>query len=150
MTDLQALAKAHLMLHFTDMAAYAERPIPIIERGEGCQVIDDAGNRYIDGLSGLYCTNLGHSHGDELGRAAHEQMRALPFTSNWTVAHPRSIELAARIADLAPGRARARVLHLRRLRGGRVRVEAGAASTTRRTASRSAARRSRARTRTTG
>ena len=102
MTDYQALAKAHLMLHFSDMAAYAERPIPIIERGEGCRVIDDAGNRYIDGLSGLYCTNLGHSHGDELGRAAHEQMRALPFTSNWTVAHPRSIELAARIADLAP------------------------------------------------
>jgi adenosylmethionine-8-amino-7-oxononanoate aminotransferase len=102
MTDHQALAKAHLMLHFTDMAAYAERPIPIIERGEGCRVIDDAGNRYIDGLSGLYCTNLGHSYGDELGRAAHDQMRALPFTSNWTVAHPRSIELAARIADLAP------------------------------------------------
>jgi adenosylmethionine-8-amino-7-oxononanoate aminotransferase len=102
MTDYQALATAHLMLHFSDMAAYAERPIPIIERGEGCRVIDDAGNRYIDGLSGLYCTNLGHSHGDELGRAAHEQMRALPFTSNWTVAHPRSIELAARIADLAP------------------------------------------------
>ena len=70
MTDHQALAKAHLMLHFSDMAAYAERPIPIIERGEGCHVFDDAGNRYIDGLSGLYCTNLGHSHGDELGRAA--------------------------------------------------------------------------------
>jgi adenosylmethionine-8-amino-7-oxononanoate aminotransferase len=101
-TDLQAKAKAHLMLHFTDMAAYAERPIPIIERGEGCHVVDADGNRYIDGLSGLYCTNLGHSHGDELGRAAHEQMRTLPFTSNWTVAHPRSIELAARIAGLAP------------------------------------------------
>jgi len=102
MTDHQALAKSHLMLHFTDMAAYAERPIPIIESGEGCRVTDDAGNRYIDGLSGLYCTNLGHSYGDELGRVAHEQMRTLPFTSNWTVAHPRSIELAARIANLAP------------------------------------------------
>jgi adenosylmethionine-8-amino-7-oxononanoate aminotransferase len=102
MTDLQSLAKAHLMLHFSDMAAYADRPIPIIERGEGCHVYDAAGNRYIDGLSGLYCANLGHSHGDELGRAAHEQMRTLPFTSNWTVAHPRSIELAARIGALAP------------------------------------------------
>jgi adenosylmethionine-8-amino-7-oxononanoate aminotransferase len=101
MTDLQSLAKAHLMLHFSDMSAYADRPIPIIERGEGCHVYDDAGNRYIDGLSGLYCANLGHSHGDELGRAAHEQMRTLPFTSNWTVAHPRSIELAARIGALA-------------------------------------------------
>ena len=101
-TDLQTQAKAHLMLHFSDMAAYAERPIPVIERGEGVHVYDDAGNRYIDGLSGLYCANLGHSYGDELGRAAHEQMRTLPFTSNWTVAHPRSIELATRIAALAP------------------------------------------------
>jgi adenosylmethionine-8-amino-7-oxononanoate aminotransferase len=84
------------------MAAYAKRPIPIIARGEGCHVYDAAGQRYIDGLSGLYCANLGHSHGEEIGRAALEQMRTLPFTSNWTVAHPPSVELAARIAELAP------------------------------------------------
>ena len=99
---LQRLAHDHLMLHFSDLAAYAEREIPIIERGEGVHVYDVAGRRYIDGLSGLYCVNLGHSHGDELGRAAHEQMRRLPFTSNWTVAHPPAIELAAHIASLAP------------------------------------------------
>jgi adenosylmethionine-8-amino-7-oxononanoate aminotransferase len=99
---LQHLAHDHLMLHFSDNAADAEREIPIIERGEGVHVYDTAGRRYIDGLSGLYCANLGHSHGDEIGRAAHEQMRRLPFTSNWTVAHPPSIELAARIAELAP------------------------------------------------
>ena len=99
---IQGLAKQHLMLHFSDMSAYADREIPVIERGEGCHVYDDAGRRYIDGLSGLYCLNLGHSHGDEVGRAALNQMRRLPFTSNWTVAHPPSIELAARIAALAP------------------------------------------------
>ena len=124
MTDLQSLAKHHLMLHFTDMAAYAERPIPIIERGEGCHVYDDDGRRYIDGLSGLYCVNLGHSHGDEIGRAAHEQMRTLPFTSNWTVAHPRSIELAARLGRARPARPRPGLLHLGRLGGGRVGLEA--------------------------
>jgi adenosylmethionine-8-amino-7-oxononanoate aminotransferase len=99
---LQDLARAHLMLHFSDMAAFAERDIPIIERGEGCHVHDVSGRRYIDGLSGLYCVNLGHSHGDEIGRVAHEQMARLSFTSNWTVAHPPSVELAARIAALAP------------------------------------------------
>jgi len=90
------------MLHFSDMSAYADREIPVIERGEGCHVYDRAGRRYIDGLSGLYCLNLGHSHGDEIGRAALDQMRRLPFTSNWTVAHPPSIDLAARVAELAP------------------------------------------------
>jgi adenosylmethionine-8-amino-7-oxononanoate aminotransferase len=90
------------MLHFSDMASYAEADIPIIERGEGCHVFDLEGRRYIDGLSGLYCVNLGHSHGDRIGDAAAAQMRRLPYTSNWTVAHPPGIELAARLAELSP------------------------------------------------
>jgi adenosylmethionine-8-amino-7-oxononanoate aminotransferase len=100
---LRSLAQQHLMLHFTDMAAYAEGDrLPIVERGEGCHVYDVEGRRYIDGLSGLYCVNLGHSHGEAIGEAAAAQMRRLPFTSNWTVAHPPGIELATRLAELAP------------------------------------------------
>ena len=99
---LQKLAKQHLMLHFTDMTAYDDDEMTIIERGEGVHVFDQHGTRYIDGLSGLYCVALGHSHGDEIGAAAHEQMKSLSYSSNWTVAHPPAIELATRIADLAP------------------------------------------------
>jgi adenosylmethionine-8-amino-7-oxononanoate aminotransferase len=101
MTELQNLAHQHLMLHFSDMTTPAEE-IPVIVRGEGSHVFDESGRRYIDGLSGLYCLNLGHSHGEELGAAAASQMAKLPFTSNWTVAHPPAIELAARLAELAP------------------------------------------------
>ena len=46
---------------------------------------------------------LGYSHGDEIGQAAHEQMKELPFYTNWSYAHPRAIELAAEVASLAPG-----------------------------------------------
>ncbi|HKJ35813.1 MAG TPA: aspartate aminotransferase family protein [Solirubrobacterales bacterium] len=98
---LQELAKQHLMLHFSDMTVDSGE-LTVIERGEGYYVFDGDGNRYIDGLSGLYCANLGHSHGEEIGQAAHEQMIKLPFVSNWTVAHPSSIEAAAKIAELAP------------------------------------------------
>lgn len=98
---LQELAKQHLMLHFSDMSVDSSE-IKVIDRGEGYHVFDSEGNRYIDGLSGLYCASLGHSHGEEIGAVAAEQMAKLPFTSNWTVAHPSSIEAAARIADLAP------------------------------------------------
>jgi adenosylmethionine-8-amino-7-oxononanoate aminotransferase len=101
MTHLQELAKQHLMLHFADMSVAAE-DIPVIVRGEGSHIFDDEGNRYIDGLSGLYCLNLGHSHGEELGALAATQMATLPYTSNWTVAHQPSIELATRLAELAP------------------------------------------------
>ena len=101
MTQLQDQAKRHLMLHFSDMTTPAEE-IPVIVRGEGSHVFDEAGNRYIDGLSGLYCLNLGHSHGEELGAKAAAQMATLPFTSNWTVAHPPAIELATALAERAP------------------------------------------------
>ena len=99
---LQNAARDHLMLHFTEMASFAERELPIIERGDGCYVYDAHGRRFIDGLSGLFCVNVGHGYGDELGQAAHEQMRELGFTPSWTQAHPRTIELAEGIASLAP------------------------------------------------
>jgi adenosylmethionine-8-amino-7-oxononanoate aminotransferase len=89
------------MLHFSDMTLDAE-DIPVLVRGDGCHIYDDLGNRYIDGLSGLYCTNLGHSHGEEIGAAAAAQMATLPFTTNWTTAHPPSIDLSAKLAELAP------------------------------------------------
>jgi adenosylmethionine-8-amino-7-oxononanoate aminotransferase len=100
--DLQALARRHLWMHFTRMGAYAHEELPIIERGEGCYVYDNHGRRYLDGLSALYCVNIGHGR-SELGEAAAEQARQLGFYTNWSYAHPPSIELAARVARLAPG-----------------------------------------------
>ena len=53
-------------------------------------------------LSGLFTVQIGYSYGDELGQAALEQMRKLPYYTNWTFAHPPAAELAARLAELAP------------------------------------------------
>jgi adenosylmethionine-8-amino-7-oxononanoate aminotransferase len=101
--DLQALAKRHLWMHFTRMGSYEEgAEVPVIVRGDGCYVYDEHGKRYLDGLSALYCVNAGHGRA-ELGEAAARQARELGFYTNWSYAHPRSIELAARISALAPG-----------------------------------------------
>jgi adenosylmethionine-8-amino-7-oxononanoate aminotransferase len=100
--DLQELARRHLWMHFTRMGAYAEHEVPIIVRGEGCYVYDEHGKRYLDGLSALFCVNAGHGRA-ELGEAAARQARELGFYTNWSYAHPRAIELAARVASLAPG-----------------------------------------------
>ncbi len=99
--DLQELARRHLWMHFTRMGAYADHEIPVIVRGDGCYVYDDHGRRYLDGLSALYCVNVGHGR-EELADAAAAQARELAFYTNWSYAHPASIELAARIAELAP------------------------------------------------
>jgi adenosylmethionine-8-amino-7-oxononanoate aminotransferase len=101
--DLQQAARDHLWLHFTRMGGYREAEVPIIVRGEGCHLYDLAGNRYLDALAGLFAVQIGYSYGDEMGRAAHEQMRELPFYTNWSYAHPRAIELAHEIAQLTPG-----------------------------------------------
>ncbi len=106
MTDpatLQKLAKRHLMMHFTSHGRYDSEDVPIISRGEGCWLWDTNGKRYFDGMSGLFCTQIGHSFGAELGEAAAKQMAELPFFINWSYAHPRVIELSAKIAELAPG-----------------------------------------------
>jgi adenosylmethionine-8-amino-7-oxononanoate aminotransferase len=99
--DLQELAQRHLWLHFTRLGAHGAPAMPIITRGEGCYVYDDQGRRYLDGLSALFCVNVGHGRA-ELAEAAAAQARELAFFSNWSYAHPRAIELAARVAALAP------------------------------------------------
>jgi adenosylmethionine-8-amino-7-oxononanoate aminotransferase len=99
---LQELAKRHLWMHFTRMGAYVDGEVPIIERGEGAYVYDEHGKRYLDGLSALFCVNAGHGRA-ELGEAAAAQVRELDFYITWSYAHPRAIELATRVASLAPG-----------------------------------------------
>jgi adenosylmethionine-8-amino-7-oxononanoate aminotransferase len=102
-TELQEKARRHLWMHFTRMGAYDEaHEIPIITRGEGSYVYDEHGKRYLDGLSALFCVNAGHGRA-EIGEAAAAQVKELGFYTNWSYAHPKAIELAARIAALAPG-----------------------------------------------
>jgi adenosylmethionine-8-amino-7-oxononanoate aminotransferase len=100
---LQEHARRNLWLHFTRMGDYGpDHEVPIIVRGEGPYVWDEHGNRFLDGLSGLFCVNVGHGR-EEIGDAMAAQVRELDFTTNWSYAHPRAIELATRIAELTPG-----------------------------------------------
>jgi len=102
-STLQAMARRHLWMHFTRMSSFDdEHEIPIITRGEGCYVYDEHGKRYLDGLSALFCVNIGHGRAD-IAQAGADQAKELGFFTNWSYAHPRAIELAARVAELAPG-----------------------------------------------
>ena len=98
--QLQQAARDHLWLHFTRMGG---QDAPIIMRGDGCYLEDSNGKRYLDALAGLFAVQVGYSYGEEMGQAALEQMRELPFYTNWSYAHPRAIELAYEIAQLTPG-----------------------------------------------
>ena len=101
--QLQQAARDHLWLHFTRMGGYRDAEVPIIVRGDGCYLEDANGKRYLDALAGLFAVQIGYSHGEEVGQAALAQMKELPFYTNWSYAHPRAIELAHEVAQLAPG-----------------------------------------------
>jgi adenosylmethionine-8-amino-7-oxononanoate aminotransferase len=99
---LQRSAHEHLWMHFTDHSRWADADIPIIVRGEGAYIWDADGRKYLDGLAGLYVTQVGHGRA-ELADAAAAQARELAFHPIWSYAHPRAIELAERLAAYAPG-----------------------------------------------
>jgi adenosylmethionine-8-amino-7-oxononanoate aminotransferase len=100
---LRAQAQESLWLHFARLGEYTRgKQLPIITEGEGCHLEDADGNRYLDALAGLFAVQIGYSHGEEMGEAAAAQLRELPFHTNWSLAHPRSIELAAELRELTP------------------------------------------------
>ena len=102
MRAMQEKAKRHLWMHFSRMGAYEDHDIPVIVRGEGPYVWDHRGKRYLDGLAGLFTSQLGHGR-TELAEAAGKQASELAYFPIWTYAHPKAIELADKIAGLAPG-----------------------------------------------
>ena len=100
--DLGVRAQRHLIMHFTGAATYRETPPKVMVSGEDCWLTDSTGQRYLDALAGLFCVNVGYSHGREIGEAVAAQLAELPFYSNWGYAHPPSVRLAAKVAQLAP------------------------------------------------
>lgn len=92
----------HLIHPLTDHSQLRETGTLVLARGEGCELVDEDGRRLIDGMAGLWTVNLGHGRVD-LIEAAAAQMRELPYAATFGgVASRRAIELAERIATLAP------------------------------------------------
>jgi adenosylmethionine-8-amino-7-oxononanoate aminotransferase len=100
-SGLSDSARDHLWMHFTRLSAYQRAPVPVIVRGSGPYVWDTAGKRYLDGLSGLFTVQAGHGR-TELAEAAYKQAAELAYFPLWSYAHPKAVELAERLASLAP------------------------------------------------
>ena len=126
--ELTTASTDHLWRHFTAAGA----PQLVIERGEGCYIWDNEGNRYLDALSALYCVNIGYGPWPEITEAAQKQLDAA------SVLH----ELG-RLRDAARARAR-RQAHRARARS------TSAASSSSAAVPRRSRRRSRSRASTTG
>ncbi len=93
---------AHTAHPYTHLKRHLQTGPLVITRGEGIHVYDEAGNAYIEGLAGLWCTCLGFSE-ERLIRAAERGLRQLPFYHGFGgKAAPPTIDLAAKLIELAP------------------------------------------------
>ena len=100
--QIQQLDSAHFLHPFTDFKDLAGRGARVITRADGIYIWDSDGHRLLDAMSGLWCVNAGYGR-RELADAAHQQMMTLPFyNSFFQTTNVPAVQLAARLASLAP------------------------------------------------
>ncbi len=87
---------------YTKASAVADGPLPVIVRGEGIYLFDDAGNRYIDAISSWWACGLGHGH-PRIVQAIQRQAETLQHSILGNLSHPNALELANQLSELAGG-----------------------------------------------
>lgn len=98
--EWQALDAQHNLHPFTTFKEIVDKGARIISRADGVYIYDVDGNRILDGMSGLWCVNIGYGR-EELVQAAARQMRELPFYNQFfQCSHPPAIELARQLTEI--------------------------------------------------
>lgn len=100
--DLWQKDKNHFIHPFTDFSVFHENGCDLITDSDGIYVEDAHGNRFIDGIAGLWCVNVGHGRA-EIGQAMAEQATRMAYFSTFNnLSNAPATELAAKLAELAP------------------------------------------------
>ncbi len=100
--DLKALDQAHHLHPFTDFHEYAKNGGRIISKAEHIYIYDSDGNEMLDGMSGLWCCNLGYSQ-QGIVDAIFKQLNELPYYNNFfKCSNQPAVELAKALVDVAP------------------------------------------------
>lgn len=102
-SELRQLDRDHLWHPFTPMQAWRDEDFPVIKAGDGFDLIDVNGRRYLDGISSLWCNVHGHRV-PEIDRAIEDQLHQVAHTTLLGLASEPSILLAKRLVDITPPR----------------------------------------------
>src|SRR5689334_9368334 len=99
---IQQLDSAHYLHPFTDHQALAEKGARVMVRGDGIWLWDSEDNRILDGMSGLWCVNIGYGR-TSMADAVYKQMQTLPFyNSFFNTTNVPAVQLAALLVELSP------------------------------------------------
>ena len=100
---LWEMDRAHSLHPWTNFGSFEEKGALVISRGEGAYLWDSDGNRYLDAVGGLWCTNIGLGR-REMADAISDQVLNLAFSNTFVdMTNAPSALLAAKLASLAPG-----------------------------------------------
>ena len=100
--DIQAKDHAHYLHPFTDHKALGEKGVRVMVRGEGIYLWDSEGKKLLDGMSGLWCVNVGYGR-KSIAQAVYEQMETLAFyNSFFNTTNLPAVQLAEKLAQIAP------------------------------------------------
>ena len=100
--QLEQADKQYLWHPFTQQQDWEAEAQLIIERAEGCYLIDIEGKRYLDGISSLWVNVHGHRR-QEINQAIAAQLELVAHSTFLGLTHPSAIEFAQRLVRLAPG-----------------------------------------------
>ena len=93
----------HNIHPWTDFSSFKEEGSLVMSHSDGAYVFDSDGNRFMDGIGGLWCVNIGYGN-DEMAQAIADQVRQIPYYSTFNhLTTPPAATLAAKLAELTPG-----------------------------------------------
>jgi putrescine aminotransferase len=99
---IQEMDSAHFLHPFTDFKDLASRGARVMVRGEGIYLWDSEGKRSLDGMSGLWCVNVGYGR-KSISDAVYAQMQQLPFyNSFFNTTNIPAVELAKTLVEISP------------------------------------------------
>jgi adenosylmethionine-8-amino-7-oxononanoate aminotransferase len=100
--DLRQKDRDHFLHPWTHYPSLDARGCLVLSEGEGAYVYDTDGKRYLDGIGGLWCVNVGYGR-EEIARAMADQARRLAFYNTFVdTTNPPAAQLSAKLAEIAP------------------------------------------------
>ena len=103
--DTQALRQKdidHNIHPWTNFGSFTDEGSLVMSHSDGAYVFDSDGNKFIDGIGGLWCVNIGYGN-DEMAQAIADQVRQIPYYSTFNhITTPPAVNLAAKLAELTP------------------------------------------------
>jgi len=101
--EIDKIDRRHTLHPWADLATAPTQGDLVITRGAGYHVSDSEGNRYLDGIAGMWCVNVGYGNQEMVEAIASQTEKLVYYTPFGAMTNPLSARLSEVLANLTPG-----------------------------------------------